>query len=246
MKLMTSLFSMSLLVMIFLIPFLASLLIILYFWYEDKYEREPLSLVLKMFIWGATSAIFGAIILEYLAIMALELILPPEILAIVIPVIVAPIAEEYSKGKGILLMRGNEEYEGMMDGLVYGVAIGAGFGLTENILYGLNALVFGGLLATVLLVIIRSSLEIVGHPFFTGWIGSEVGLEKMYGHGGFGKGYLLAVVFHAIWNSIAIIGSINETLSISLLGLAVIVYFFLMHKRMARALQLDRECMKLS
>jgi len=61
----------------------------------------------------------------------------------------------------------------------YGFGINtAGFGLTENILYGLNALVFGGLLATVLLVIIRSNLEIVGHPFFTGWIGSEVGLEK--------------------------------------------------------------------
>ena len=68
----------------------------------------------------------------------------------------------------------------------------------------------------------------------------------MYGHGGFGKGYLLAVVFHAMWNSIAIIGSINETLSISLLGLVIIVYFFLIRNRMARALQLDQECMKLS
>ena len=73
---MTSLFSMSLLIIIFLIPLLASLLIILYHWYRDKYEREPLSLVLKMFIWGATSAIFGAITLEYPAITALELILP--------------------------------------------------------------------------------------------------------------------------------------------------------------------------
>jgi len=233
-------FEMSLLLSIFLIPLLVSIVIVLFFWYKDRYEREPLGLVLKMFLWGATSAVFAAIFFEYMAIIFLIMFIPTEILAILLPIIIAPLAEEYAKGRGILRLRNHEEYEGMMDGLVYGAAIGAGFGFTENLLYGLNALALGGLLSAVLLVVIRSSLEIVGHPFYTGWIGGEVGLEKAHGHGGFKSGYLAAVSFHGIWNSVAVIAEIDEMIAVIFFGIIVVCYGILLKKRINKALELDR------
>lgn len=238
---MPTIYAISVLGSLILIPLLASIVIIFYVWYRDKYEREPLLLVLKMFIWGATSAVFMAIILEYLAIYYMLFIIPPEIASTLSAVIIAPIAEEYAKGRGIMFIQNSEEYDGMMDGIVYGVAIGAGFGFTENVLYGLDALVFGGLLAAILTIVLRSSLEIAGHPFYTSWIGSEVGLEKKYGIGGFSKGYLVAIVFHAIWNSIALIGTVDELLSLCLLIIVVFIYVSMFRKRIRMALKYEQK-----
>ncbi len=236
-----SIFEVSLLACFILYPILSALLIVFYFWYKDKYEREPIRLVLKMFIWGSTIAIVVAVFLEVLIICILTSLIPPEVLGVIFPIVIAPLVEEYAKGRGIVRLRKNPEYEGMMDGIVYGVAIGAGFGLTENILYGLNALILGGMLSAVLIIVIRSSLEIIGHPFYTSWIGGEVGLQKMYGKGGYWNGYIAAVTLHGIWNSIMIIAIYNEVLALLIWFLVICVYVYLLRRRLKIALRLEKE-----
>ena len=120
---------------------LQAVLILLLVRFVDLYEREPLSLVALMFVWGA----IGAAILASLGNEALQSLLPVDVEVVYGPAISAPIVEEAAKGLALLAAFavshwahrrfGVLEFEGLTDGIVYGAAVGLGFAFTEDLYY---------------------------------------------------------------------------------------------------------------
>ena len=75
------------------IPAIISAIIVVYIWYVDKYEREPLKYVILMFSWGILSAML-ALFLEELSFGLMSY----EFLYIAF---IGPVIEEFSKALGL-------------------------------------------------------------------------------------------------------------------------------------------------
>ncbi|MDQ3964327.1 MAG: PrsW family intramembrane metalloprotease, partial [Actinomycetota bacterium] len=107
----------------------------------DPYEREPLSLLALMTLWGAV----GATSLSAAGNVALRNWLPDDIAAVFGQAIYAPVVEELAKGVALVAFVvlslwaagrfGMPRFEGVTDGIVYGAAIGLGFAFTEDVLF---------------------------------------------------------------------------------------------------------------
>ncbi len=183
------------------------------FLWLDRYEPEPVRLLLFAFGWGAFVATAAALILQALDQFVLG---TPETWA---AAIVAPITEETAKGLFILLLLWvrRHEIDGILDGVVYAGLVGVGFAFTENILYlgaaymGGEGFGEGGLGSALGVFIIRGVFSPFAHPLFTAFIGVGVGLAVVSRSGIVRTlaplaGYALAIAAHAIWNGAAFFG----------------------------------------
>ena len=173
-------------------------------WLMDRYDREPVGLVALNFFWGA----IGAIGLAFVGSVAVSSVLNsviPDAFAFkrhVDAVIVAPGVEEPVKALFLLWTAHDRRFDNITDGLVYGMAIGLGFGMTENFMYYLGASTVG---EWIIIVIIRTLFSAVMHAMATGTVGAFVGLTK------FGPastrwplrftGLAIAMLMHFIWNA---------------------------------------------
>ncbi|MDI9643707.1 MAG: PrsW family glutamic-type intramembrane protease [Candidatus Verstraetearchaeota archaeon] len=123
-------------------------------------------------------------------------------------VLVAPLVEEPAKLIGLGLMKG--KIRELEDGLVYGMATGFGFALTENIIYGWEELLYGGLLSGLALVAFRSALSSFLHASATAVSGLGLSKWVVTGLSG-GRATLLnampylgaAIALHATYNSLS-------------------------------------------
>ncbi|MFQ5966236.1 MAG: PrsW family intramembrane metalloprotease [Acidimicrobiia bacterium] len=99
------------------------------FWWWDRHDREPLRLILVLFLVGAIPVGFLAgFVNSRLAAAGLSLF--------VMAVIVAPIGEESLKYLGAkITVRKSRAFDEPVDGMVYGTAVGLGFAAAENIGY---------------------------------------------------------------------------------------------------------------
>lgn len=114
----------------------------------DLYEREPLRYVLPVFIWGFAVATTVSLIFNTLVTVTVSSATSVQFANFVTAVVAAPVIEETSKGLALLIIfliaylasrrRGLVEFAGVMDGIVYGSAVGFGFAIAEDILYGLQ------------------------------------------------------------------------------------------------------------
>jgi protease PrsW len=115
-----------------------ALLVVRFF---DLYEREPISILALLFLWGA----IGAAILATIGNTAIADQLPRDVEVVFGPAISAPLVEELAKGLALLIAFaasrwahrrfGLFEFDGVTDGIVYGAAVGIGFAFTEDLYY---------------------------------------------------------------------------------------------------------------
>ena len=114
----------------------------------DLYEREPLRYVVPVFVWGFAVATTVSLVFNTLFQLTLSSVTSVQTANFFTAVAVAPVVEESSKGLALLLIffvaylvrrrSGLIEFAGVMDGIVYGSAVGFGFAIAEDILYGLQ------------------------------------------------------------------------------------------------------------
>lgn len=189
------------------IPALVPLGIVLaiVFWL-DRWEPEPPILIALALLYGAGASILGTLVTGnfLLSVAARYLRTVGEVNTFAV-VVQAPIVEETIKGLGILLVvaLARREFNGPVDGFVFGALIGAGFAFTENIVYFATAGDTGVSLVWVLVV--RCILSPFAHALFTGVIGLAIGwatrrtgvLRLLLG---FLAGLAAAIVVHAFWN----------------------------------------------
>ncbi|PQD96892.1 PrsW family intramembrane metalloprotease [Pradoshia eiseniae] len=106
------------------------LALLIYFYLKDQYNTEPISVVLKAFIYGA---------LIVMPVMFLQYVFDAEGILIANwadAFLAKGLIEELLKwGIFLLLIYGHVEFDEPYDGIVYGVAISLGFATFENILY---------------------------------------------------------------------------------------------------------------
>jgi RsiW-degrading membrane proteinase PrsW (M82 family) len=157
-----------------------TILYVMLFYWADRFEREPRWLLMISFVWGAIPAIIVSLIVE-LALGA-PLIADPTSFAgqLVESAIVAPVVEEVAKGLALLAIFywKRQEFDGVLDGILYGALIGFGFAMTENFVYFIGAYANDGFGALTALIYLRAILFGLNHAFYTSLIGIGLGLAR--------------------------------------------------------------------
>lgn len=178
----------------------------------DRYEAEPLWMVATAFFWGALIATFFAFLLNTGTGLTVSMLAGKEAGEAFSAVISAPIVEE--SGKALILFIfffwKKDEFDGVVDGIVYASMSALGFAMTENILYyGRAALGGGGSLT--LIFIIRGFFAPFSHPLFTSLTGIGLGFARQSTNTAVKiftpiVGLLMAIFMHSIWNGSAVLG----------------------------------------
>ena len=172
-------------------------------WWFDRYDREPFKMVLNNYLWGSLGAVVLTLIISGSFSKVFSFfILEPDQLRRVETIIIAPIVEEIIKGAFLLITVSSFKFDNMTDGIVYGGAIGLGFGMTENFFYFIS---FGQTVEQwLILVIIRTLFSAVMHCVSTATLGAFIGYAKFkksfikYSFPFFGL--LIAMFIHFSWN----------------------------------------------
>lgn len=172
-------------------------------WRFDKYDREPFKLVLANYLWGALGAIIFAIIGSLILSSFVSVFIRDEFyLNHFGTIIIAPVVEEITKGFFLLITVANRKFDNITDGIVYGGAIGLGFGMTENFLYFVTFAT--SLQDWISIVIVRTLFSAVMHCVSTATFGAFLGYAKFKGFPArivFPlTGIILAMVIHSAWN----------------------------------------------
>jgi RsiW-degrading membrane proteinase PrsW (M82 family) len=209
----------------------------------DRYEAEPLWMLVTSFFWGALISVFIAMIfntsIQRMAEVATN---SAEIGENIGAVISAPIVEEGAKAfiLFILFFWKKDEFDGIVDGIVYAGMVGLGFAMTENILYYSRAVQRGtGMLTFV--VILRGMIAPFSHPLFTSMTGIGLGWARQSDNG-FIKvtmpvlGLMLAMLLHGTWNGSAALGGgwVFLVTYFMIMGPALIVTLMVVHFSLRR------------
>jgi len=164
-------------------------------WLMDRYDREPVGLLAANFLWGGFGAVILAVIASIVGSIALDM---GEFLD---AVILAPVVEEPAKALFLIYTVRSRHFDNVTDGLVYGMAVGLGFGMTENFLYFLSASTMGEWLVVV---VVRTLFSAVMHAMATGIVGAFAGWVKFRARASrfplLLLGLALAVGMHSFWN----------------------------------------------
>ena len=201
------------------------LYIVLVLWI-DRYEAEPLWMLATAFFWGALIATFFAFLLNTTSGVIVGALTNASAAEAFAAVVSAPIVEEI--GKAVILIIfffwKKDEFDGVVDGIVYASMAALGFAMTENILYYGKAAAAGGGEALTLTFIIRGFFAPFSHPLFTSLTGIGLGLARQSTNIAVKLltpivGLLMAIFMHSIWNGSAVFGGG---------GLFVITYLIVM------------------
>lgn len=145
----------------------------LFLYWMDRYEKEPLALVVAAFVWGFIPAAIFALVSQFLLDIPLYLAeIDPASADLFATVFSAPLTEELFKGMAVFLvyMLWRREFDGVLDGIIYGGLVGFGFAAIENIFYFLDA--------DVTVVLLRAVVFGLNHAFFTSLTGIGFGVAR--------------------------------------------------------------------
>lgn len=167
----------------------------------DKYEKEPIFFILFHFLWGAFVAVGIVFIIEGILRIFIneKSFFNSHFIGLLIK---APFIEELAKISLIFFTSRSINLDNLTDGLVYGAAIGLGFGMTENALYFISN--SESVIGWIYLVIIRSSFSGVMHGISSSIFAAfimlskfhKVSLRKLY----YFFGFSIAFIIHFTWN----------------------------------------------
>ncbi|HET6503037.1 MAG TPA: PrsW family intramembrane metalloprotease [Amycolatopsis sp.] len=196
------------------------------FLWIDRWEPEPARLLLLAFAWGACIAAIIALLINDTAEAVGDQLLGVGNGGKVTALVSAPLVEEAAKGSFVLavLLRRADEFDGVVDGIVYAGFTAAGFAFTENIYYfgrafaehGFGTGTSSGVIAAFVL---RGVLSPFTHPLFAALTGVGLGIASRASKRGIKilaplAGYLGAVLLHALWNGAATLGGANAFLNV--------------------------------
>jgi RsiW-degrading membrane proteinase PrsW (M82 family) len=192
------------------------IIIAIYIYYRDRYEKEPLMLLLKSL--GTGILITVPILLAERGLSFLDPYLPKELKAFYTAFIVAGITEETFKFLAFyLLIWNNRNFNEKFDGIVYAVYISLGFAAIENILYVFQLGETTGY--------VRALVSVPGHALFGVTMGYYFGLAKFYTKKRkvfMLRAILYPVVLHGIFDFILMSG--NYRLLMAFIPYVIILY----------------------
>ncbi len=221
----TCLLGLVLSVLATLIP---SLFVIGVLWWLDRYEKEPLWLLSIIFFWGAVPAIILSLIVQIVLDIPLTKVFGGSAFYPLANMsVVAPLTEETFKALVILaiFLFYRREFDGLMDGIIYGALVGFGFSVVEDTFALMGSLGSEGWGGWGVTAAMRIGLYNLNHSLFTSCTGAGFGLARnskgllqklLYPLGG----WLLAMTLHAIHNGGLVVA--ESTSGLSCLALTVV------------------------
>ena len=181
----------------------------------DLFEREPKLMLLAALLWGGVIATSLAAQANGAWLSIMGKVLPLYVTSDWGPAIVGPGVEETLKLMGVitLFLIVPDEFDGVMDGFVYGAMVGLGFTVVEDVSYFINAtaafagtdstgpvfdtflirVVAGGMYSHVLFTAITG----MGFAYFATGRGRAMPKRLI----GFGACVAAGVAAHVVWNS---------------------------------------------
>ncbi|MEL6347917.1 MAG: PrsW family intramembrane metalloprotease [Myxococcota bacterium] len=206
-------------------------------WWLDHNEPEPVSLLVTSFLWGACVSTMLSIVFNTTSgSIFLGLVGDAGLANFLTASLSAPFFEELTKGAAVMLLffLFRQEFDNVLDGIVYGAFIGLGFAWFENITYYLNAAMDGGMGGMLQNAWARGVVSATGgsHAAYTALTGAGFGLVRMIRRGALR--WLLIPLFlglsmfaHFAWNTfvgpVVFITSPDSTAIQYLVGLPIAV-----------------------
>ncbi|QCW49948.1 PrsW family intramembrane metalloprotease [Nocardioides dongxiaopingii] len=185
----------------------------------DRYEPEPVRLLVNALLWGACAATAIAVVVGGIGGMF------GPVTDHVSLAVVAPVTEEAGKGLFLFLLLWwrRHEIDGVLDGIVYAGLVGVGFAFTENVLYlsaaydGTDGVGPGGVAGVTTTFLLRCVVSPFAHPLFTAFTGIGIGIAVASRSRSVTTlapvgGFLLAVLAHGLWNASTIFGAAGNAL----------------------------------
>ncbi len=215
----------------------------LFVWRIDRWEKEPIGLVLAVFVWGFVPSAVVALILQIIlgAPEALLSAIHPLIGEIFGGTIVAPITEELIKGVALALLFifYRQEIDSVLDGIVYGCLAGFGFAAIENILYFFSQ-AYADPADLWALIFFRAFVFGLNHAAYTSFIGIGFAVARFTKSTqlrllAIGLGFGGAMFMHALHNFLVTIGGTGAIFAlaadwIGILGLFILVGYCIIHE----------------
>ena len=145
--------------------------ICLFIYFKDKYNREPLGLLILSFFMGVLS-IIPAVIIQIALTKPVKLLMGPGIFyTAVFSYLIVALSEEGSKFLAFrFLPFRRKAFDDPFDGIVYAVVVSMGFATLENILYVTDHGIGTGIL--------RMFLSVPAHATFGVLMGYHMGLAR--------------------------------------------------------------------
>lgn len=188
-------------------------------------RRQARFLLVSALAWGAV----GAVVLGFLWTAFLEMPFAPSDRLWVQSAFLAPLAEELAKAVYFVVLIRWRRIDTSLLGLMYGIAVGLGFALTENFGYFLRAYVAGGEVAWVGAILARTFFSVAVHATATGLWGAAVGRSRS-AQGGLTRrllpyiGFAAALAVHIGWNlSLTLFQASGDELPLAIGASAVFV-----------------------
>ncbi|AKF07350.1 PrsW family intramembrane metalloprotease [Sandaracinus amylolyticus] len=197
----------------------------------DRYDPEPFYALALCLLWGACAACGFSALINSGVDAAVASVAGAEWGNTVGAVVSAPLVEEFWKGiavVGVFYFLRNE-FDGVVDGIIYATFTAIGFAATENVIYYANALSEDPQ-ALAFTFVIRGVIAPWGHPLYTSMTGIGLGIAReshrtwvkllapLMGYGG-------AVFLHALWNGSATLADAMGASGIFLLLLPLWLVF---------------------
>jgi RsiW-degrading membrane proteinase PrsW (M82 family) len=194
--------------------------VIIYIYFRDKYEKEPMGLLLRSFFMGVIS-IIPALILEMIA-GSIDFFISTDFQSVALYAFVGVgFSEEFSKFLFLrLFIFKNKNFNEPFDGIVYAVMISMGFAAAENVMYVFN----GGESVAWL----RMFTAIPAHAAFAVLMGYYVGKARFSVSNSFLlliNALLIATVFHGAYDFFLMLKDYSGLAIFSLVTLVLGVVF---------------------
>jgi RsiW-degrading membrane proteinase PrsW (M82 family) len=198
--------------LIFFSIFLATMPTFIYLgviWWLDRYEREPVWLVLLVFVWGAVGGIFFGAVISLIFTVPINLAFGAHAAQVAGAVFIAPIIEEIAKGLILVMVVWNRNFDSTTDGFVYGAAAGLGFAMVENFFYFSMGALSGDPAMWFGMVFMRTLFTAPMHALSSACFGAALGYAKFQRSAAswfifplLGLG--LGMTIHFLWNLFAV------------------------------------------
>ena len=189
-------------ILLVVLSFLPPIIYTIWIRNTERYNRENWKSIAICFLWGASIAVIAAIILEVILEISLAIsIQEAELLPLLTVIVVAPIAEEFTKPLALRLKSVKKELDEPEDGLILGAVAGLGFSATENLFYG-HSFLAEGILFFLILISLRSFGGCLLHASATALTGYGYGKTVMK-HTSLLRVipyFLLAIFVHGFYN----------------------------------------------
>jgi protease PrsW len=191
----------------------------------DRFESEPGWLLATAFLWGAVVAVGVALVVNSVGIGIVGAAFGDDAADLYGLALSAPLVEEGTKALALFILYfwKRDEFDGVLDGIVYASMVGLGFAMTENIKYYGEAALEGRAFGTF---VVRGMFSPYAHPLFTSMTGIGLGVASHAARRSVRiamplVGLALAAVLHSIWNTSLYFSDKMER------GLIALVMYFL-------------------